>query len=228
MLFNKRPHEDVTPASVEIEAARPESINAAKPRKIEGAATRSVIDPWLRITGNIEGEAELQIDGYIRGDIRCTKLVVGKAATVDGNVTAEEIIIRGRVTGIVRGGRVVLQEGASVRSEIYYKRLCIEEDALFDGVIHMRENPLEDRAPAAPEAKSARKPKARTDEVKAEAEAVQPSVQIENQPKVEYPTAGGMEELLEAQSDLAAMALSPVNGSEIKRLRAQMRDRRSA
>ena len=72
MLFNKRPHEDVTPASVEIEAARPESINAAKPRKIEGAATRSVIDPWLRITGNIEGEAELFTGGDSDwvGDIR--------------------------------------------------------------------------------------------------------------------------------------------------------------
>ncbi|MET0195209.1 MAG: polymer-forming cytoskeletal protein, partial [Hyphomicrobiaceae bacterium] len=125
MLFNKKPHEDLAPEPTKAEPVRPDPAMAAK-RRPDGTSTRSVIDPWLRITGNLEGEAELQIDGHIRGDIRCTKLVISKGATVDGNVTADEVIIRGRVIGVVRGNRVVLQEGAYVENEICYKRLCIE------------------------------------------------------------------------------------------------------
>ena len=91
MLFNKKIHDDVVADAVKQQPVMPDPAiaAAAKARRPEGAATRSVIDPWLRITGNLEGEAELQIEGHIRGDIRCTKLIISKAATVDGNVTAD-------------------------------------------------------------------------------------------------------------------------------------------
>jgi cytoskeletal protein CcmA (bactofilin family) len=215
MLFNKKTHEDLTPDPLNSGPVKPDAVVAAKARRPDGTATRSVIDPWLRITGNLEGEAELQIDGHIRGDIRCTKLVISKAASVEGNVTADEVIIRGRVTGIVRGNRVVLQEGANVQNEISYKHLCIEEGALFEGTVRMREKPLEELLAVAAEMRSAsKKVKAKSDDARL-ADDAQPQMQAEKGPNGEFPTEG------DATGAAAAEA-------EMERMRTQMRGNRPA
>lgn len=228
MLFNKKAHEDLTPEPTKAEPVRPDPIIAGKSRRPDGTSTRSVIDPWLRITGNLEGEAELQIDGHIRGDIRCTKLVISKGATVDGNVTADEVIIRGRVIGVVRGNRVVLQEGAYVENEICYKRLCIEEEAHFEGVVRMRENPLDELATVAAEMKAAiapKKPKTKGDEAKTADEA-QPQAQGENGLHVDV-AAKSLPETLAGGTDPGAVT-PPLAETDVKRMRAQLRGNRPA
>jgi cytoskeletal protein CcmA (bactofilin family) len=228
MLFNKKTHDDMIPEPTKV-AVRPDpAIAANKQRRPDGTATRSVIDPWLRITGNLEGEAELQIDGHIRGDIRCTKLVISKGATVDGNVTADEVVIRGRVIGVVRGNRVVLQEGAYVENEICYKRLCIEEEAHFEGIVRMRDNPLEELATVAAEMKAAIAPKeakAKTDEAWTAADDAEPLAQAET----DLNTNGvkGPSETLAGGTDGAAVA-TPLADADAKRMRAQLRGNRPA
>jgi cytoskeletal protein CcmA (bactofilin family) len=132
MLLSKRRDSEIGP------------FPPAQQRRATSAPSRSVIDPCLTITGDVQGEGELQIDGRICGDIRCTQLIVGKAGTVEGNITADEIVVRGKVNGIIRGNRVILQEGADVHSEIFHKRLTIEEGALMEGAIRMRENPTQE------------------------------------------------------------------------------------
>jgi cytoskeletal protein CcmA (bactofilin family) len=111
-------------------------------RKITGAPTRSVIDAWLLITGNLKSEGEVQVDGQIHGDIRCAHLTVGRDAQVVGNITAEEVVVRGKVTGLIRANRVILQDTAQVDSEIVHKMLSIEEGATFDGIARRCEDPL--------------------------------------------------------------------------------------
>jgi cytoskeletal protein CcmA (bactofilin family) len=219
MLFNKKIHEDLT-EPLNSEPVKPDAVITAKARRPDGTATRSVIDPWLRITGNLEGEAELQIDGHIRGDIRCTKLVISKAASVEGNVTADEVVIRGRVTGIVRGNRVVLQEGANVQNEISYKHLCIEEGALFEGIVRMREKPLEELLAVAAEMRSsAKKAKVKTDEAKPSDDA---------QSDDEFPAKSQVNVLSEDEDESSAVATTPLAEPDMKRLRSQMRGNRPA
>ena len=41
--------------------------------------------------------------------------------------------MRGKVTGVIRANRVILQDTARVESEIFHKRLAIEEGAVFEG-----------------------------------------------------------------------------------------------
>ena len=112
------------------------------PRKANGAPTRSVIDAWLTITGNLQSEGEVQVDGQIHGDIRCAHLTVGRDALVDGNITAEEVVVRGKVTGVIRANRVILQDSAHVDSEIFHKKLSIEEGACFEGMSRRSDDPL--------------------------------------------------------------------------------------
>ena len=153
MLFNKKAEEEFkhdfstakrtsTAASSAVEPITP------APRKVNGAPTRSVIDAWLTITGNLQSEGEVQVDGQIHGDIRCAHLTVGRDALVDGNITAEEVVVRGKVTGVIRANRVILQDSAHVDSEIFHKKLSIEEGANFEGTSRRSEDPLTAELPS--------------------------------------------------------------------------------
>src|SRR5204863_7358219 len=88
-----------------------------------------------------------QVDGQIHGDIRCAHLTVGRDAQVNGNITAEEVVVRGKVMGTIRANRVILQDSAHVESEIFHKKLSIEEGACFEGTSRRSDDPLNAEMP---------------------------------------------------------------------------------
>jgi cytoskeletal protein CcmA (bactofilin family) len=145
MRFNKKAEE----AGGQAFSQTPQSVVNPIPgdqrpvpqRKLSGSPTRALIDACLNINGNLETEGEVQVDGRINGNIRCAHLTVGKDATIIGDITADEVVVRGKVTGIIRGNRVILQEGADVESEIFQNKLTIEEGACFKGMIHVQNDP---------------------------------------------------------------------------------------
>jgi cytoskeletal protein CcmA (bactofilin family) len=146
MLFNKRTDDDFAHDfnTVKKPAATTGSAMAeplAAPRKSSGP-TRSLIDAWLTITGNLESEGEVQVDGHIHGDICCAHLTVGRDAVIEGNITADEVVVRGKVKGVIRANRVILQDCAHVQSEIFHKKLAIEEGANFEGNSRRCEDPM--------------------------------------------------------------------------------------
>ena len=146
MLFNKKPDEEF---NHDFSSKRPSPVtHSADPapapsRKPIGAPTRSLIDAWLTITGNLQSGGEVQVDGQVHGDIRCAHLIVGKDASIVGNITAEEVVVRGKVTGVIRANRVILQDSARVDSQIFHRKLAIEEGAIFEGQSRLREDPMQ-------------------------------------------------------------------------------------
>jgi cytoskeletal protein CcmA (bactofilin family) len=153
MLFNKKAEEELlnnlAAAGKRAASAAPSTVEPAAPplRKGNGAPTRSVIDAWLRINGNLLSEGEVQVDGQIQGDIRCAHLTVGRDALVNGNITADEVVVRGKVMGCIRGNRVILQDCAHVESEVFHKKLSIEEGACFEGTSRRCDDPLNAELP---------------------------------------------------------------------------------
>jgi bactofilin len=119
MIFNKKRDEDLPRDYVTDPrpAAGPLPSGHAPAPKLRKAQTRSVIDPGLIITGTLEGDGDLQIDGEVRGDIRCTHLTVGDAASIEGSIGADEVVVRGKVKGVIGANRVILTDGAHVESE---------------------------------------------------------------------------------------------------------------
>jgi cytoskeletal protein CcmA (bactofilin family) len=154
MLFNKKPQDEFSsdfssafgsePRAAAYSPKASEPMTPAAPRKpaTGNASTRSVIDSWLTIRGDLESEGEVQIEGRVEGDIRCQHLVVGKDAVVIGNIVAEEVIVRGKVKGTIRAYTVTLQDTAVVESEIYHKSLAVEQGACFDGHSRRRDEPM--------------------------------------------------------------------------------------
>jgi len=144
-MFNKNPHKDSASLMQDLRQSFDGLLPAKQPvptsRMTGGAPTRSVVDACLVITGNLQSDRDVQVDGEIHGDIHCSQLVVSKDATINGNVTAEEVVVRGKVKGIIRADQVVLQETAHVESEIFHKSLIIEQGARFDGQSHRTSKP---------------------------------------------------------------------------------------
>jgi cytoskeletal protein CcmA (bactofilin family) len=148
MLFNKKP--DDIRADRRMPMGQPAPEQAPAPSRVQvGSPTQSVIDAWLTITGNLESQGDLRVEGQIAGDIRCASLVIGRDATVSGDIVAEEAVVRGKVKGTIRANRVILQDTACVESAIYHKVLSVDEGACFDGQsCHRQQLQMENEATA--------------------------------------------------------------------------------
>ena len=59
----------------------------------------STISEVLTITGNVESLGELHLNGQVQGDVHCVALVLGENAQLEGNVVAEDVMVRGRLIG---------------------------------------------------------------------------------------------------------------------------------
>ena len=93
----------------------------------------SIISANLRITGNLESEGDIQIDGVVEGDIRSSSLTVSDSATVRGAIEADTVAIAGSVTGQIKAKTVTLQSTARVIADIVQESLSIEPGAYFEG-----------------------------------------------------------------------------------------------
>ena len=93
----------------------------------------SLLSSDLTITGNLESEGDMQIDGTIDGDIKSFTLTVSESGVIRGTVDAEEVTIAGSVTGKIKARHVILVKGAKVIADLIQDRLSIEPGAFFEG-----------------------------------------------------------------------------------------------
>ena len=122
------------------------TATAFEVNKSEGSEimSPSILGEDLSITGNISSKGEIQIDGEVQGDLYCLSMIVGEKAHVSGGITAEDVVVRGRVTGSIRGVRVTLQANSQVEGDIYHQSLAIEQGAYFEGKSRRSDDPLAD------------------------------------------------------------------------------------
>ena len=130
MLFNKQ-LEDNEPSTSELIARVGNFVaRATRPQHDRKCA---IIDAGLNINGDLETDTDVQVDGQINGNVSCAHLTVGKDGTVNGDIEAQEVLVRGSVKGAIRAGRVMLMESAYVTGDIFYDRMSMEEGANFRG-----------------------------------------------------------------------------------------------
>ena len=137
MLFQKKTSEERSQTFLSEPRPLAPPIPAQRvsltPGRADGLPPRAVIDAGIEILGCLQTDGEVQIDGQIKGDVRCTHLTVGKTGTVIGDISGKEVVVRGKVKGAIRAERVIIQDGAHVESDICHDKLAVEEGAYFKG-----------------------------------------------------------------------------------------------
>jgi len=104
----------------------------------------SIISGDLTVVGTLISSGDVQVDGRVEGDIRATALVIGEDASIQGDVYAEEAIIRGRVEGGIQARKVQLCATSHVEGNILHEALSVEAGAFFEGNCRHSDNPLQD------------------------------------------------------------------------------------
>jgi cytoskeletal protein CcmA (bactofilin family) len=93
----------------------------------------TIISPDLHVSGDLATEGDMQIDGIIEGNVRSGTLAVGESAVVTGEIFADKVIIRGKVTGRIRAREVELMPSARVIGDIWHEVLSIDSGAFLEG-----------------------------------------------------------------------------------------------
>ncbi len=154
-MFTKKPGKNIGTAERSKSVERPvqttgpatseaSSATVAQPSSIAKGSSKmvpSIIGEDLSVTGNIISKGEVQVEGEIHGDIHCTSLVIGDKAQISGGVVAEDVVVRGRVVGSIRGVRVTLQTSSHVEGDVYHQSLAIEQGAFFEGKSRRSDDP---------------------------------------------------------------------------------------
>jgi cytoskeletal protein CcmA (bactofilin family) len=102
-----------------------------KRRKRNVAPT--IISEDLTITGNLDCEGEIQIDGTVEGDIHAGQLCIGETGRVIGAIVTDTAMVRGHIKGQIRSREVTLTRTAQINGDIYHETLSIEPGAQVEG-----------------------------------------------------------------------------------------------
>lgn len=92
-----------------------------------------VVDTGTVMRGNIVAAGTIKLDGWLEGEIVCTKLEIGTDGYLLGRATAKEIYVNGQVVGAVSAEGVHLLDGAFVEGEVHHKTLMVEPGATLAG-----------------------------------------------------------------------------------------------
>ena len=95
----------------------------------------STLSNSFSLKGSISCKGELQIDGRINGNINGEKVILGPESSMDGTLTADEVVISGKFKGKIKGKSIRLDSGSLVNAEIIYEILAIEDGSSVNGVV---------------------------------------------------------------------------------------------
>ena len=133
-----------------------DKTKTAKPAKPAAGARNapSLLSVDLEITGNVKTDGEVQVDGRLEGDITCKKLLIGESACIDGEITADVVIVRGQVNGLIKAATVELARSSRVIGDVWHDTLAIEAGAYIEGHCRRNDGAKPSRQPAAATARA--------------------------------------------------------------------------
>ncbi|MBL7074734.1 polymer-forming cytoskeletal protein [candidate division KSB1 bacterium] len=108
----------------------------------------TVMQPGIRVDGDVVGQHNLMVLGEIKGNINLDALlVIGETGKVGGEVHAKNIVVEGEMDGNIRADeRVELKNTAKYTGHITSPSLKISENCYFKGTVDMEEGvPIQDK-----------------------------------------------------------------------------------
>ncbi|MEM7661905.1 MAG: polymer-forming cytoskeletal protein [Pseudomonadota bacterium] len=122
----------------------PPAQNAIRPANSKPGtrAAPSIISADMVIKGSVTSQGEMQIDGVIEGDVQGSSLTIGQTGSIQGEVIAQAVTVRGKVIGSIRARKVELETGSRVEGDIVHATLAIQSNAVFEGQVKHADDPL--------------------------------------------------------------------------------------
>ncbi len=102
----------------------------------------NIINAGTTITGDLNSEGDMRIDGNVKGYISSkARLVLGATSKVDGDIKAQNLEISGEVNGnIIVNELLTVKASAKINGDILSNKLIIEAGAEFNGKCSMKDN----------------------------------------------------------------------------------------
>lgn len=99
----------------------------------------SVLDSHITVSGDLETDGALRIDGRLEGTIhRADLIVVGEGSSIVGDINGREVIVGGSVTGnIFASQRTELQSTGIVAGDIRSAAILIHEGGVVQGRLYI-------------------------------------------------------------------------------------------
>jgi len=100
----------------------------------------TIIAAGTEIRGEIKGQCRVHVDGKFSGPINSNSIIsVGKSGLVEGDVTAEKLIVTGSFSGTADCGEIQILAGGRVLGRITCSILVIERGGFFNGKNKLKE-----------------------------------------------------------------------------------------
>jgi len=85
------------------------------------------------IRGDLSHPGTVVIAGTVLGNVSCRHLTINEKARIRGDVTAQELIIDGALTGTVSAPRIMFRPTSRVEGPVYCNWFKLEQGAYFEG-----------------------------------------------------------------------------------------------
>ena len=111
--------------------------------------SKNVLSSDVELKGTLRFTGELSFDGKLEGDINSDgALNLGDNAVVKGNITANSVVVRGKVNGNVTAKeKIDIKTKTELFGDVRAARLVMEEGVTFVGQTEVNPNKV---SPAAP------------------------------------------------------------------------------
>ena len=110
---------------------------------------KNVLTSEVELKGNLKFTGELLFEGKLDGEIQTDGvLTLGDSAVINGNINAQSVVVRGKVTGNINAKeKIEIKSKAELFGDIRATKLIIEEGVAYVGKTEVNPNKV---APAAP------------------------------------------------------------------------------
>ena len=111
--------------------------------------TKNVLGSDVEIKGNIKFTGELAFDGKLDGEVHTDgTLHLGDSAVINGNISAQSVVVRGKVNGnITAKEKIEIKGKTELFGDVRAAKLAIEEGVTFVGKTEVNPNKVSPTPP---------------------------------------------------------------------------------
>lgn len=112
--------------------------NASLARKIENISvnfksTPTILAKDLKIEGDILSAGLIEIEGFVKGNIKGNSVIIREGGAMEGELMAESLNVKGKFNGTIRAKNINISGKAQINGVVEYCSLSVEDGACIDG-----------------------------------------------------------------------------------------------